>query len=180
MFYTASGNSSSTNRTLRIVVHSTQTAKFITLFTFFQMVLAIDGYGQSLQSIELYQLLESSQQSFELQQQQSRIHPDLDMIDLYRSSNTSIVATTYKMDIYGPLYTYYRSGTDYKHRFIKNKESSKSKSLLQAKPWSSIGPSDNQYATFMGAAGGFPINSTRSATVSSIIMLSSYLVILTS
>ena len=131
------------------------------------MVLAIDGYGQSLRSIELYQLLESSQQSFELQQQQSRIYPDLDVIDLSRISNTSSsVTATYKMEVYGPLYTYYRAGsTDYKHRFIKNKESSKSKSTLQAKPWDLIRPQqslDYQYATFMGAAGGFPINSTRS------------------
>ena len=165
---TASGNSSSTNRTLRIVVHSTQTAKFITPFTFFQMVLAIDGYGQSLQSIELYQLLESSQKILELQQQQNRLYPDLDMDGLSDNSSIPTEDTTYKMEVLGPLYAYYRAdkSVDYKHRFIKIKEPLKSKSILQAKSWDPIGSQQSSdYAAFIGAAGGFPINSTRSGNL---------------
>ena len=128
------------------------------------MVLAIDGYGQALKSIELYQLSERSQQPLEMQQQQSRINPDLDMNDLSESSN---VSTIYQMEMYGPLYTYNRVDKyyDYKHRFIKNKEASKSKSLLQAAIWNPAASQqsvDYPYANFVGAAGGFPINSTRS------------------
>jgi hypothetical protein len=134
------------------------------------MVLAIDGYGQALKSIELYQLSERSQQPLEMQQQQSRINPDLDMNDLSESSNVSTAVNIYQMEIYGPLYTYNRVDKCYdcKHRFIKNKEASKSKSLLQAALWNPVASqqsADYPYATFVGAAGGFPINSTRSSEI---------------
>lgn len=131
------------------------------------MVLAIDGYGQALKSIELYQLTDRSQQPFEIQQQQSGIKPDLDMNNPSESNNASTATSTYQMEVYGPLYTYYRvdRSADYKHRFIKNKEASKSKSSLQAASWNPVESQQsiyNHYATFVGAAGGFPINSTRS------------------